>query len=325
MTSSDRKRLMRSGAASAGFWALLLVLAIVVPVTRPDANARLPAVRIELAADTPVPAPAPAKPAPREIPSALPSPAAPDAPATPSPSPSRKKLAAPRKDSVPPSSGGLGIPNFASPVAPSGRTAASGSTLEFASDASVPLASGSSSGIPEFEGTAAKVERKAESGLRGASSGTRDSSGAPSDDTSNALAAVASGAAVSPDGDSRPSEASRPGDVSRARNPSPVTAPASVSGALSFEGGSRKLLYPAVPAVSLPDRLARLVNSDRSVTIRFTVLADGSVPAALVEFSPQAILPPEIRDWLRKEFSGWRFEKAVADGQARFLYSIRVE
>jgi hypothetical protein len=97
-----------------------------------------------------------------------------------------------------------------------------------------------------------------------------------------------------------------------------------VSG-FSFDGASRKLLYPAKPAIVLPDNLAKLVDSSRAVTVGFTVLADGSVPAGTISFTPSAILPAEIRDWLRKEFSSWRFEKSSEDGQARFLYSIRVE
>jgi hypothetical protein len=94
---------------------------------------------------------------------------------------------------------------------------------------------------------------------------------------------------------------------------------------LSFDGSQRKLLYPAKPAIALPENLARLVDSNRTVTVTFTVLADGSVPPGNISFTPSAILPAEIRDYLRREFSTWRFEKSVEDGQARFLYSIRVE
>jgi hypothetical protein len=37
------------------------------------------------------------------------------------------------------------------------------------------------------------------------------------------------------------------------------------------------------------------------------------------------VLPAEIRDWLRREFSRWRFEKGSSDGHAQFEYSIRVK
>ncbi|HRR02691.1 MAG TPA: hypothetical protein P5286_07300, partial [Treponemataceae bacterium] len=83
--------------------------------------------------------------------------------------------------------------------------------------------------------------------------------------------------------------------------------------------------YPAKPGIILPPHLARLIDSDRSVTVLFVVRADGSVPASLVRFSPSALLPPEVQNYLKNEFSTWRFERGSDDGQARFLYSITVQ
>jgi antitoxin component of MazEF toxin-antitoxin module len=117
----------------------------------------------------------------------------------------------------------------------------------------------------------------------------------------------------------------RSGTGTAAASGSQGSSPVSSVSSLAFEGSPRRLLYPASPAITLPESLARTVDSNRSVTVTFTVLADGSVPSALVRFTPQAALSPEIRDFLTKEFSRWRFEKSAQDGQARFLYSIRMQ
>jgi hypothetical protein len=98
----------------------------------------------------------------------------------------------------------------------------------------------------------------------------------------------------------------------------------SISG-LTFDGTQRKLVYPSNPTIILPDNLRKLIDSNRTVTVSFSVKSDGSVPGGLITFTPTAILPAEIRDYLRKEFSSWRFEKGGEDGQAKFLYSIKVE
>jgi len=92
-----------------------------------------------------------------------------------------------------------------------------------------------------------------------------------------------------------------------------------------FDGRPRRLVYPADPAIALPPHLARLIDSDRTVTVAFTVRADGSVPATLVTFTPTAALPAEVREYLRAEFARWRFDQDREDGHARFLYSIKMK
>ena len=94
---------------------------------------------------------------------------------------------------------------------------------------------------------------------------------------------------------------------------------------LTFDGATRRIIYPAKPEIHLPESLAALIDSDRTVSIQFTVRADGLVPSGLVVFTPSAILPVAIRDYLRGEFSRWRFETGPTDGQAQFQYSIRVK
>jgi hypothetical protein len=147
---------------------------------------------------------------------------------------------------------------------------------------------------------------------------------AASDETLQALDRIRAGnegGVTVPDGAASTSPASTTG---RTADTDVATTPGMV-GPITFEGTARRLLYPAKPGIILPPHLARLIDSDRSVTVLFVVRADGSVPASLVRFSPSALLPPEVQNYLKNEFSTWRFERGSDDGQARFLYSITVQ
>jgi outer membrane biosynthesis protein TonB len=225
----------------------------------------------------------------------------------------------------------LGIPNFSTPLSTPRTNDSAAEVLEYSSErASTAPRESSGKSVSEFEGVAATAKVRGTGSPSGASSQSPSArSGASgagaSAETKRALAAIGdasangagSGDAADSDSGSRSSSAvGTAGDTSRAK--------ASGSGPVVFDGRPRRLIYPADPAIVLPPHLARLIDSDRTVTVAFTVRADGSVrDPRLVH--PTAALPAEVREYLRAEFARWRFEQDREDGHARFLYSIKMK
>lgn len=351
---SDRKRLVRSALVSAAIWLVLGVALSLVSFSVPMKEERqFKSVRLTLASPAPALAagsvPSSSVPVVSMVSSggSVPIPAgnATQKSASPSLSPSASSKTAGKssgqtsaKSASAKSSGGLGIPNFSAPVSSgsvrSTSGTSSGNSLDFSGSgdqrsATDPRAPKGANAVTELEGSAASVAPPSSGGgnvVRGQSSAVSGSSA--SGETQATLGEIA--------GNAKSGGSGRPGGQSSTTSNSGSTSGgsgtirgqssggSSIAG-LAFDGAQRKLLYPAKPAIVLPDNLAKLVDSSRSVTVSFTVRTDGSVPAGDIFFSPSAILPAEIRDYLRKEFSTWRFEKSAEDGQARFLYSIRVE
>lgn len=233
-------------------------------------------------------------------------------------------------------SAGLGIPNFSAPVQSSPAAVSDAEFLDFSSQAvsrQQEAKRSNDGGIPaaELQGAAGVVARDQNvpaSSVRPArvQPGAADTGTTAALDRIAASAKAGDSAEVTAGGDFAASAGeSRSTGESRSRAAAAGAVSLSAISGLSFEGVPRKLMSPAVPSITLPDSLASLVDSDRSVTVQFTVLADGTVPIGLVFFSPSAVLPPEIRDYLKREFSLWRFEKHTEDGQARFVYSIKMQ
>ncbi|MCI6816773.1 MAG: hypothetical protein MR876_09455 [Treponema porcinum] len=88
------------------------------------------------------------------------------------------------------------------------------------------------------------------------------------------------------------------------------------------DGSSRILLDPKKPVIFISDENAALIDSSRTVTVSFKVLAGGNVPLSGIVISPSSLLPIQIQSEIRKQISQWRFKPASSDGQARFEYSI---
>ena len=328
MTQSDQDRLFRSSTLGVGIWAVIAVLFIAIPMRKPDVSPRFPEVKLSLATETAV-EPAASQTAPANQAETAPSQTAPTTKPASKPAPATKSAtqSAPAK-----STGGLGIPNFSTPVTSSRDTNADAEYLDFASDERRPAHESSKTGSSatrtlEFEGSAARVDSR-DGGLSSANA-PKARTGEASGETAGSLDAISRDAKSSTGASSRQdAESGSATDSARGSahgTTQGTSAKASAIQGLSFDGKNRKLVSPASPSLVLPENLARLVDSDRTVTVSFIVLADGTVPPSLVEFTPQSLLPAEIRDWLRKEFSSWRFEKSTEDGQARFAYSIRVK
>ncbi|HPA10053.1 MAG TPA: hypothetical protein PLV73_04435 [Treponemataceae bacterium] len=317
LDARDKNRLAQSSIIAAAVWLVMLIIFTLLPVMRdvPEERA-FPEVRITLNREDPVP-----------VQTRTVAPATSSAEPAVRPAAARQEKSAQKPANAPPvrqkTSSGLGIPDFQST---SGREAAapSGEYLDFSSDRPrEQTVQEPGPVLREFEGSAARVdEPAARQGTATVEGGSRVS--AASDETLQALDRIRAGnegGVTVPDGAASTSPASTTG---RTADTDVATTPGMV-GPITFEGTARRLLYPAKPGIILPPHLARLIDSDRSVTVLFVVRADGSVPASLVRFSPSALLPPEVQNYLKNEFSTWRFERGSDDGQARFLYSITVQ
>lgn len=104
-----------------------------------------------------------------------------------------------------------------------------------------------------------------------------------------------------------------------------ITVEKTNDGAVALEmsdGSSRILLEPAKPVIMISEENAALIDSSRTVTVSFRVLAGGNVPRTEIVFTPSAALPIQIQAEIREQISQWRFKPAAADGLARFEYSI---
>ncbi|ULQ60553.1 hypothetical protein K7I13_04485 [Brucepastera parasyntrophica] len=336
-SAGDRKRLFRSGLISLGVWLAVLLLLIFIPAAprkKPDRD--FSAVQITLTASA-VPeraAQAAAVPAQQSQPRPVQQ-DTPRSPETASPAPSssgasrpsapaQSGAAAPSR-TAPASSAGLGIPDFDTPLPSSREHTGEGSYLDFSSPQNTNLSDTRNSpgaAVTEFEGTAGAVEQNRQSSASVSSRRTDSGSGTAAEETARSLEQLQGAAQAGVQQGTSGATSSQTGTGPAS---SVTEGRTSTVGNLVFEGIPRRLLYPEHPSIELPPDLARLVDSDRSVTVEFVVRPDGTVPGGLVRFSPSAVLPPDIRNYLVNQFSRWRFEQGTQDGHARFLYSIKVQ
>lgn len=99
----------------------------------------------------------------------------------------------------------------------------------------------------------------------------------------------------------------------------------SSSGKTSIEmsdGSARVLLDPSKPNIIISKESAALIDSTRTVTIVFKVLAGGNVPLSGIEIKPSSTLPMQVQSEVRTQVARWRFAPDTYDGQARFEYTI---
>ena len=357
----DRSRLARSGLASSILWGIVIAATTLIPARSPREMeieefpvVKLTLNRVSASAAQSSATQAPATAAPTVAPAMSEKPAvnakldASDKPVAKSAAPAKASTkspakAAPAKNTVKPVPGDLGIPDFGKPAATRAKADSREGELVFtgsSEESIVPRPKTARQAVPEFEGKAAVVERESAAApvvsSRGQSHPGASTEGV-SADTERSLSAIGGSAGRgTPDADSPAPGTGGPSSTGRTESagqtpragggPKADAGDGSSSiGAITFEGAPRRLVYPAKPSIVLPDRLSRLIDSDRTVTVSMTVAADGTVPASMISFSPAALLPPEVRDFLGAEFSRWRFEQGRGDGQARFLYSLRVQ
>lgn len=88
------------------------------------------------------------------------------------------------------------------------------------------------------------------------------------------------------------------------------------------DGGKRSLQNPEKPVIILSEECTKLLDSSRTVEIRFSILASGVVPLSSISFYPSAILPEAIKKEVTSQIALWRFSVAENDGNAVIKYSI---
>ncbi|OJF76711.1 MAG: hypothetical protein BKP49_06010 [Treponema sp. CETP13] len=88
------------------------------------------------------------------------------------------------------------------------------------------------------------------------------------------------------------------------------------------DGSMRKLLDPLKPVLTISPENEKLIDSSITVSIQFTVKADGNVLPTTIKFTPSGLLPLAVQSDLGLQIAKWRFEKGSGDGQAEFNYSI---
>ena len=325
-SDNDRNRLYRSTLYGAGTWTVLLIVLAFMPLLPKTVPPReFPSVRIMLTPpETAEMAQASAKPDK--------SASRPDVPAKATGKTTAAKAAPTSAKPVSKSSAaksspaGLGIPNFSSPVTSSAEAARTPEQLDFTSttETARPAAVNSGVPVPELEGSAAQILKSEGTGtvVSGTTNGTRTAAAgsAVSASTARALGDLAQQAQNGLVSGGRVA----PGTAPETADGAPQNTVSSISG-LDFEGTPRALVFPQPPVINLPPNLEKLVDSDRTVTVQFTVRPDGTVPGGLVTFTDSVLLPQAVRDYLRTEFSRWLFARGTQDGHASFRYSIKVK
>lgn len=312
LDTRERERLGKSGLLGALLWAVALGTLLLIPSRPvPPMDQEFLPVVLRLTQQPSEPARASPK---KEAPETRQTPVAKEPRATRSPSsPAKAKPVATAPDKT---SSGLGIPDFDQPLSNSTRGTISGSVAS--SGISDPQTRPRNiEPVHEFEGAIATISPRQSSEPVVSRSGSVATSASATAETLESLSSISKGASEATTNQSSKATSTRTVSATAVSQDS--------SSPISFEGTPRRLISPADPSITLPDHLARQIDGDRSVTVMFTVRPDGSVPASLITFSPAALLPSDVRDYLRREFSRWRFERGQDNGQARFVYSISVK
>ena len=89
------------------------------------------------------------------------------------------------------------------------------------------------------------------------------------------------------------------------------------------DGSTRVLINPIPPVIKLSEEAASLIDSTRTVTIEFQVLASGNVPRAQIKIAPESILPQAVRTEIYDQLSKWLFESSSSAARATFEYTIK--
>ena len=89
------------------------------------------------------------------------------------------------------------------------------------------------------------------------------------------------------------------------------------------DGSTRVLIDPIPPVIKLSEEAASLIDSTRTVTIDFQVLASGNVPRAQIKITPESILPQTVRNEIYDQLSNWLFESSSSAARATFDYTIK--
>ncbi len=88
------------------------------------------------------------------------------------------------------------------------------------------------------------------------------------------------------------------------------------------DGSTRILIRPVPPTITISQKAAALLDSNRTVTIKIHVLSSGNVPRNEVTITPESVLPVDVRNEIYDQLSTWLFESSSASAYASFEYTI---
>ena len=90
------------------------------------------------------------------------------------------------------------------------------------------------------------------------------------------------------------------------------------------DGKVRTLLRPAEPVLSVSKENAQELDNSRKVSIRFTVLPDGTVPKSGIFIEPS--ISVDIDDEIKDQVSRWIFAKEPSghNAEASFIYRLEI-
>ncbi len=101
---------------------------------------------------------------------------------------------------------------------------------------------------------------------------------------------------------------------------------ATINGQRTFamaDGSARALLYPKEPRLELSESAAALIGNTITVTISFTVTADGQVPVNSIKINPASVLGTAVQNEVVAQISKFKFSSASSEGKAKLDYTIR--
>lgn len=88
------------------------------------------------------------------------------------------------------------------------------------------------------------------------------------------------------------------------------------------DGTSRTLVKPKEPRIQISPDAANSLNQTTTVTIKFTVLADGTVPESSVAFFPSSLLTNDLKADIAFQLSTWHFQPGETNASASFDFTI---
>jgi len=165
--------------------------------------------------------------------------------------------------------------------------------------------------VDALSGSSASSSSKGSGSVTSKSYDAKSSSASASSSTSSALSGIK---------DAKFSMADN--GVSSETNVKSTNSNGKVSLAMS-DGTARELLDPKKPVIFLSEEAALKIDATKTVTITFTVTADGRVPVNGIRITPASLLPTIVQNEVSQQISRWRFASASSDGTATFSYTIR--
>lgn len=87
-------------------------------------------------------------------------------------------------------------------------------------------------------------------------------------------------------------------------------------------GGSRLLLEPSQPIISISEKNQKYILGSVEVSINFIVSPEGLVLPGSIKITPESLIHPQIQGEIKAQIGKWHFQIARGSGQVHFKYNI---